>query len=52
MYVCKVPDVYARFQPTLDFIDKFSQKLPISNIMGLCPVGAVLIHEDGHNEAL
>jgi hypothetical protein len=57
-YVRKVPDVYDGFQRTLDFIDKFSQKLPISNHMGVRPVGgvrpmgAVLIHEDGRTDTM
>jgi len=48
----KVPDVYSRFQPTLDFIDKFSQKFAISNLMGVCPVGAELMHEDGRTDTM
>jgi len=32
-------------------LTNFHKSSPISNLTGLCPVGAVLVHEDGHNEA-
>jgi len=28
---CKVPNIFARFEPKLNFLDKFSHKFPIPN---------------------
>jgi hypothetical protein len=40
----KVPNIFVPFQPNLDYLNSFSQKLPMSNLMKTHPMGAMLIH--------
>jgi len=44
---CKVPVILLRFELTLNFLDVFFEKYPISNFMKIRPVGAELFHADG-----
>jgi len=40
----RAPNTFVPFQPNLDYLNSFSQKLPISNFMKTHPMGATLTH--------
>jgi hypothetical protein len=44
---CKVPVILVGFERYVNFLDRFSKKALISNLIKIRPVGAKLLHADG-----
>ena len=42
----KLPNIFVRFKPDLNLLQRSSSKSPISDFKKICPVGAALIRDD------